>query len=186
MSIFQIEPVPQFWTFVIAMLPIIELRGAIPIAINVYGLSRASALLWGVLGSVTPALPILWMLGFLEPHLRKIKEIDRLLDAVYAKTRHKGKLIEEYEMLGLILFIGIPLPGTGVWTGMLAAYLFGLNRFVSLICALIGTTLAGIIMLFMSDFQNIFSVIGAIVFVIIAAIVIKLQLKNGKKNENSG
>jgi len=144
MSILQIELVPQLWTVLIAMLPIIELRGAIPIAINVYGLSKGSALLWGVVGSVLPAIPILWLLGFLEPHLRKIVELNNLMDKVFEKTRSKSKLVEEYQMLGLILFIGIPLPGTGVWTGMLAAYLFGLNKSVAFFCALIGTTLAGI------------------------------------------
>jgi len=177
MSIFQLNSVPVFWTIVISMTPLIELRGAIPIAINVYGFSKIAALFWGVLGSVIPAIPILWMLGFLEPHLRKIEELGKLMDTVYEKTRSKSKLIEEYEMLGLILFIGIPLPGTGVWTGMLAAYLFGFNKGASFFCALAGSLLAGVIMVFMSDFQSIFSVLGASGFVVIAALIVSIKLK---------
>jgi len=165
--------VPELVTILISTIPLVELRGAIPVAINVYGLAPWSALFFGVLGSLIPVFPILWLLKWLEPHLRKIKELDNLIEIVYERTRKKSQLIQDYELIGLVLFIGIPLPGTGVWTGMLAAYLFDLPKGFSFLAALMGTTLAGVIMLFLSDFQNSLSVIGALLFIVVAAFGIK-------------
>lgn len=177
MSIFQIKFVPQTVIFFISMLPLVELRGSIVLAINLFKLTQIEALFLGVAGSVFPAIPILLFLEFIEPYFRKIKEIDSLLNRIYAKTQNKSDLIQRYKSIGLILFIGIPLPGTGVWTGMLAAYLLKLNKLVAFICALIGTTIAGVIMIFMADFKNIFSVVGAIAFVVVVTVIIKLQLR---------
>ncbi len=169
--------IPELWTVFIAMLPLIELRGAIPIAINVYKMQPGLALLLGIVGSLLPAIPILYFLKWLEPYLKKVPELAKLMDNVYTRTRKKGKLVQDYEVLGLILFIGIPLPGTGVWTGMLAAYIFDLPKKLSLLAALFGTTLAGTIMVFLSDFQNAFSVIGSLLFIFFAGLAIKYGLK---------
>ena len=125
-------------------LPIIELRGTIPAALALQ-LPWQLVLPSAILGSLLPALPILWGLDHLEPLLRKSPALSSLIDKVYAKVRHKGAKLQREEFWGLVLFIGIPLPGTGVWTGLLAAYLFGLSRRSSLLAALLGTTLAGTI-----------------------------------------
>ncbi|MDR2429168.1 MAG: small multi-drug export protein, partial [Candidatus Margulisbacteria bacterium] len=61
-------------------------------------------------------------------------------------TRAKSAQIQKWEFWGLILFVGVPLPGTGVWTGSLAGYLLGLNRRKIILAALLGTTLAGLAM----------------------------------------
>lgn len=178
-SAIHLSGIPELWTVFISMLPLIELRGAIPLAINVYKISPPLALFLGIIGSLIPAIPILFFLGWIEPRLRKFPEIAKLLDFIYLKTRKKSALIREYEFVGLVLFIGLPLPGTGVWTGMLAAYIFGLQKNLSLLSALLGTTLAGIIMVFLSDFQNTASVVGALLFIVAAGLLVK-QLPKGK------
>jgi len=143
---------PKVITLIVSAFPIIELRGAIPLAMLKLGLTPWEAFSCGVLGSLIPVFPILYLLQFIEPLLRKIKSLDILIDKVFEKTRSKSKIIQEWEFIGLVLFIGIPLPGTGVWTGTLAAYLFGLSKPFSFIAALIGTALAGTLMVFFSSY----------------------------------
>jgi uncharacterized membrane protein len=65
---------------------------------------------------------------------------------LFARTRSKSRIIEEFELVGLTIFIAIPFPGTGVWTGTIAAYLLGLPWIPTFICAAIGTAIASLIM----------------------------------------
>jgi len=172
--IHYLEGLPPKWvTLLISAFPIVELRGAIPIAIGVYKMAPAHAFTYGVIGSLIPVIPILYLLEFLEPHLRKIDWINTLIDKVFERTRTKSKIIQELELVGLILFIGIPLPGTGVWTGTLAAYIFGLNKGLSLLAALIGTAIAGVIMVFLSSYIHL---IIRYFFVILALVITSILL----------
>jgi len=151
---------PKIITLIISAIPIIELRGSIPFAILKLNLAPFAAFSYGVAGSLIPVFPILFLLQFAEPILRKSSFFDQLLDKIYDRTRSKSKLIQDWELIGLILFVGIPFPGTGVWTGTLAAYLFGFSKIFSFFAALIGTMLAGVIMTFLSTlFQDNLSVI---------------------------
>ncbi len=145
---------PKIIIAFVAAIPLLELRASIPLAIFKYGMSSWEALWISVVGSFLPALPILFILEYLEPLLRKIKFLDKLLDKVFEHTRAKSQVIKELELLGLIIFIGIPLPGTGVWTGTFAAYLFGLPKLHACFAALLGTMIAGVIMVFLSAYIN--------------------------------
>ncbi len=126
--------------------PIIEVRGSVPLGILQFGLPPFKNFLISVVGSLVPIFPILWILNFLTDGLRKIKIFDRFFEWLFTRTRAKSKLIEKYETLGLALFVSIPLPGTGVWTGCVAAYLFGLPWSNTILAATIGTSIAAAIL----------------------------------------
>jgi len=125
---------------IIAALPIIELRGALPVAINVFHMPWYWAFCLSVIGSLLP-VPILLL--FFESITRVISKVSigkRLVDWILERTRRHGKLIERYERIGLILFVAIPLPVTGAWTGSIAAFLLGIQfkyAFLSILCGLI-------------------------------------------------
>jgi uncharacterized membrane protein len=156
---------PQIIVTLVAVIPLLELRASIPLAIFKYGMSSWEALCLGILGSLIPVIPILFLLEHIEPLLRKIKFMSDIIDKVFEHTRAKSQVIKELELLGLILFIGIPLPGTGVWTGTFAAYIFGLPKLQAVFAALAGTTIAGIIMIFLSAYITLiikYSLLGII------------------------
>ncbi len=120
---------PELATFVIATLPISELRGAIPVALGVYKLPVWSAVLWAVLGNLAPLPIILKFLGPVSNFLRERWRIwDRFFNWLFARTRRRGeRYFEVYKEMGLVLFVAIPLPVTGAWTGCVAGFLFGLS-----------------------------------------------------------
>lgn len=132
--------------FLISATPVIEVRGAVPIALLYFKLPVVTTLLLCVLGSILPVFPILWFLNTLTERLRKIKFFNKFFEWLFTRTRSKSKIIEEFELVGLTLFVAIPFPGTGVWTGCVAAYLLGLPWIPTLICATIGTTIASLIL----------------------------------------
>jgi len=138
---------PEFATLLIATLPIGELRAAIPIALEYYQLSVVSAYVWSVIGNMIPPILILLYIGKVSVFLRqKFKFFEKFFSWLFARTRHRfNGHYEKYGMLGLVLFVAIPLPVTGAWTGALAAWLFGLPPKKSLIYIFVGILIAGVI-----------------------------------------
>ena len=128
---------------VIAALPILELRGAIPVAIIVFDFPWYYALLLAVIGNLLPVPFILLFLNTVTRWLSKIAFFNRVLSWLFERTRRRGKIIEKYERIGLVLFVAIPLPVTGAWTGSLAAVLFGLKFRHAFLSILIGVIIAG-------------------------------------------
>ncbi|GBD95044.1 putative small multi-drug export protein [bacterium BMS3Abin05] len=139
----------ELLTLFISMIPIFELRGAIPWALANPpiggGLDWQTAFIFAYIGNFIPVIPLLLFLNPVTNFLRRFTIFDRFFDWLFKRTRRKGKLIEKYEIIGLILYVGIPLPGTGAWTGSLAAYLFGIKFKNSLFSISVGIVLAGII-----------------------------------------
>jgi uncharacterized membrane protein len=136
---------PLLLTVLIAMLPVSELRGAIPWALGVGKLSWTTAYLLAVLGNLLPVLPILTLLGPAERLLRQWTPLDRFFTWLFERTRRRSTLVERYEALGLMLFVAVPLPVTGAWTGCVAAYLFGIRRRYALPAIGIGVAMAGVV-----------------------------------------
>jgi len=136
-------------TVILATLPIAELRGAIPWALAAPpvggGLSWPSAYFFAVLGNFLPVIPILIFLKPMSLYLRRYNTFDRFFEWFFRRTRRKGKIIEKYESLGLILFVSIPLPVTGAWTGAVAAFVFGIPLKYAIPCILLGILFAGVI-----------------------------------------
>jgi len=136
---------PALTTVVLGALPILELRGALPYALTVGGLPLWQAYLLAVVGNM---IPIPFIILLLEPAtnlLRRWDKGDRFVEWLFARTRRKGKNIELYEEWGLIMFVAIPLPVTGAWTGSLAGHLFGLKPHKNFLACLGGVCIAGVI-----------------------------------------
>ena len=128
-----------------AALPISELRGAIPWAILKHHFPWYYAFLLAVIGNLLPVPFILLFLDTFSRLLSKIGIFEKMLHWLFERTRRRGKIINRYERIGLALFVAIPLPVTGAWTGSLAAVLFGLKFKHAFLSIFIGVLIAGVI-----------------------------------------
>jgi uncharacterized membrane protein len=113
--------------FLFAMTPIAELRGAIPYAIIGHGVAWPVAYAIAVVGNLIPCFPLLLLLNPVSRWLSRYGVFARFFDWLFARTRRRGRLVEKYEAVGLALFVAIPLPITGAWTGCAAAFVFGIR-----------------------------------------------------------
>jgi len=139
--------VPKEWvTIFIAMLPIAELRGSIPAAL-VMGLSPAKAFFLSILGNSIPIIPVLFLLEPISNALMKFKPWKRFFDWLFERARSKGDLIQKYEAIGLMLFVAVPLPMTGAWSGCIAASIFRIKFRYAFPAIFLGVVLAGLIVL---------------------------------------
>ncbi|MCK4598681.1 small multi-drug export protein [Candidatus Bipolaricaulota bacterium] len=129
--------------------PVAELRGGLPLGL-VYGFHPATSFFLAVIGNLLPVLPLLLGLGWGERQLRRLTPLRRPLDWVFTRTRRKGRLIERYGSIGLILLVAIPLPATGAWTGAIAAFLFGISPKRAFPLIAVGVLIAGVITLLAS------------------------------------
>jgi len=130
---------------VISALPILELRGALPVAINLFHFPWYYALLLAIIGNLLPVPFLLLFLNTISRLLSKIDVFDRMLHWLFEHTRRRGKIINRYERIGLALFVAVPLPVTGAWTGSLAAVLFGLKFKHAFLSISVGVLIAGAI-----------------------------------------
>ena len=129
----------------IAASPISELRGAIPVAITVFHLPWYYAFLVAVIGNLLPVPLILLFLDAASRLLARVPLFARWLAWLFRHTRRRGRLIQCYQRIGLVLFVALPLPITGAWTGAVAAVLFGLRFKHAFLAISIGVVIAGII-----------------------------------------
>jgi uncharacterized membrane protein len=136
----------------IAASPISELRGAIPVAMIEFNFPWYYAFLLAVIGNLLPVPVILLFLDSITRLLSRIGFFSRLIQWIFKHTRRRGKIIERYGWIGLILFVAIPLPITGAWTGSLAAVLLGIKFKHAFLSILVGIVIAGIIVTCLSYF----------------------------------
>ena len=172
----------EIYVFLISVLPIIELRGAIPVGAAI-GLPFYVNYPVAVLGNLLPVPFILafipWILEFMHKH----RILRRLVEWVWAKAeKYKGRIVKNSEseirnsklspkgeivalkggaFMALMLFVAIPLPGTGAWTGSLVAALFGLPKRQSFLAVTLGVLISGVIMSLAS-----YGVIGFLKFLV--------------------
>ena len=137
--------------FIISLLPILELRGGL-LAASLLRVPAINAYVVSIIGNI---LPVPFILMFLSKILdwmgnSKIKWMNKLANWLHKKANKHKSQIEKYGYLGLILFVGIPLPGTGAWTGCLVATILGLDKKKAFLSTLVGILLASIIMMFIS------------------------------------
>jgi len=155
---------------IIATLPIIELRGALPLAIHYFHLSYLKGLILSIIGNLLPILPILFLLRFILNLLIKIPFLKKFFDWLFERTQKKSKIIEKYEILGLIIFVGIPLPTTGAWTGALASFILGLKPILSFLAIALGVFLAALIVSIFCFLGKIGAILATIILLIIIII----------------
>ena len=144
--------------FIISLMPILELRGGL-IAASLIGLSPVKSYIISVIGNIIPVPFILCLINRILDWMRNSKHFSGVAKWLDGKVeKHKGQ-IEKLGFWGLILFVGIPLPGTGAWTGCLIASVLEMDRKKSFIAAMIGIFMASIIMMLIS-FGLLKSIIG--------------------------
>lgn len=141
-------PVGEFvFTMLVSMIPIVELRGGIPFGVASLGLSYPTAFVAAVLGNVLPAPFIVVYIRRIFQWMRtRLPRLDGLVDALERKAHLKGQKVSRYKYLGLFLFVAIPLPGTGAWTGSLAAAFLDMPLRKALPSIILGVITAGLIM----------------------------------------
>ncbi|RQW79343.1 MAG: ligand-binding protein SH3 [Methanothrix sp.] len=133
-------------TIIVAALPISEVRGAIPLAIGVYGFSPLQAYLLSVFGNLLPIIPLLLFLGPVSDFLRRFSISDRFFSWLFARTR--SKYIKDHENFGLTalaIFVAVPLPMTGAWTGCVIAFLLGFRFWPAFAAIAAGVLIAGVV-----------------------------------------
>lgn len=134
---------PELITVLLAALPVSELRGAIPYAMTVGGMGWQKAFALSVVGNFLPVVPILLLLESVSNWLRRYRLWDRFFTWLFERTRRRGKLVERFEAAGLVLFVAVPLPVTGAWTGCIAAFIFKIPLKLALPAILCGILIAG-------------------------------------------
>ncbi len=134
------------WTVILSILPISELRGAIVYAMFKAGINPLTAFLIAVFFNILIIFPIFFFLDYINGFLMKIKVYNKLFNFYINKKVEKVKQkYEKLELTILFLFVAIPSPGTGAYTGCLLSWFFKLDRKKSFIAISIGVVVAGIL-----------------------------------------
>lgn len=149
---------PWFWIFFTSMIPWWEGRYSIVMAMVHFGWNWWEALPLVIIGNILPIPFILLFFKYIDKWLHNFKFWSRLMDWLFSKTRKRAdEKIRRYKYLGLLLFVAVPLPFTGGWTGALIAYLFDLDFYKSLFTIFVGIVVAVFIMIGLTlTFGNIF------------------------------
>ena len=133
------------FTGLVAMVPVIELRGAIPFGVAL-GLPPVQALAAGIVGNLIPVPFIIIFIRKIFNFLRgKSEKLNGLVTRLEDRAAKKGEVVQRYEWLGLFILVAIPLPGTGAWTGALVAALLDIRLRRAMPAIALGVCAAGLI-----------------------------------------
>lgn len=135
--------------FVISLMPILELRGGL-IAASLLKVPPVSAYIISIIGNLIPIPLILWFLDSVFAFMKKHKILVKFIDFCERKGNEKKGQIEKLGFWGLVLFVGVPLPGTGAWTGGLIATLLRMDKKKAFLASILGVIMASIIMMIVS------------------------------------
>ena len=150
----MIEHLASMWqellvVFGISMVPVIELRGAIPIAIA-YDIPWQIAYLLCVVGNM---FPVPFIIAYMKPlfgFIRRSKLFVKLIDWLETRTMKKAETVLKYSGIALFIFVAIPAPGTGAWTGAMIAAILGMRMKYSVPWIALGVAVAGMIVTLLS------------------------------------
>ncbi len=143
--------------FVVSMVPILELRGGLVVA-SLLDINIVRAIWFCVIGNIIPVPFILLLITPVFNWLKRTKLFCPIVEKLENKALGKSEQIEKYEFWGLVLFVGIPLPGTGAWTGSLIAALLGIRFKKAFPAVLLGIVIATVIMSVLS-----YGLLGALI-----------------------
>ena len=135
--------------FIISLMPILELRGGL-IAAALLNVDMVSSYIISIIGNILPVPFILWFITSILNWMRNSKRFSKIAKWLDKKVKKRKGQIEKYGFLGLVLFVGIPLPGTGAWTGCLIAAVLEMDRKKSFLAVALGIFIASIIMMLLS------------------------------------
>ena len=133
-----------------SMIPIGELRFSIPYFILKEQVMWQKVFIVSILGNIFIGILVLYIIAPVMFFLKKNRYFYKIINYILNRTRSKSLIINNYKLMGLILFVGIPLPLTGVWTGALASYLFSMSRKRAMLGIVLGVLLSSFIVLFIT------------------------------------
>ena len=134
----------------LSMVPLVEQRGAIPLGIIGYHLNTFLVFFASLLGSFLPAPIVYLSFNKIFEVMKKFKQLDWFTKFVEKKVQSGSKKLEKYKEVGLITFVGIPLPTTGLWTGTAIAAFMGLDFKKSMWCVFLGGVISAVIITIVS------------------------------------
>ncbi len=135
---------PEIAVILVAALPVVELRGAIPLAFSM-GMPPLKAFTLALVGNLVP-IPLLYLL--LEPVMEKARRnafLRRPVEWLYRRTENRTGRVQAYGLVGIVLLVAVPLPSTGAWTGTMVATFLGLPFRRAFPALVLGTALAGVL-----------------------------------------
>ena len=133
-------------TLIISMIPVVELRGAIPIGAGILGLPVHIAAIISMIGNMLPVPFIIIFIRKVFAFMRKKSaRLGRLADRFEQTAKEKGARLYRGELIGLIVFTAIPLPGTGAWTGALIAAILNIRLKIAFPAIGVGVVVAGVL-----------------------------------------
>lgn len=149
---------PELATIVVASLPVSELRGGLPLAIFYFKFSIVKAYMLSLLGNLLPVFPLLIIFRVFFQHLQEVPLIGRFFQWWFKRVEEKAALVNRWGFWGLVIFVAIPLPVTGAWTGTVASTLFNFPLHKGFLAIMIGVALAGGVVSLVS--LGIFNIMG--------------------------
>ena len=132
-------------TMMISMLPVVELRGGIPFGVAALGLNAHEAMIAAIVGNLIPVPFVVMFMNKILSWMKTTKYGGRLAERIERKGESKKDKVLKYRSLGLCIFVAVPLPGTGAWTGALVASLLGMNAKKAMPPIILGVFIASII-----------------------------------------
>lgn len=133
------------WVFFLSMVPVLELRAAIPVGATL-GLEWVANYLICVIGNMIPVPIILLFVRHVLEWMKKVPHLDKIAVWVENKAQKNTPKVQKYASLGLLIFVALPLPGTGAWTGALVAAMLDMRMKYAIPSILCGVLIAGLIM----------------------------------------
>ena len=127
-----------------AMLPVIELRGAIPLGIS-FELNPICIYIFSVIGSTIVGIPIILMFRYVLEYLKSKRYFEKLTNNIENKILKRSKKLKTFSIIGIIFFVGVPLPTTGTWSASAIASIFKMRKKDAILGIFLGNVLAGII-----------------------------------------
>lgn len=185
LSLKQRGVAPLLVTGLISMLPIFELRGGIPVGIAVMGQHPALVYPAAVLFNLIPVLPLLLFLNPLKRALERIPVFRKFFTLLVSRVDRNRWLIQRYEELGLLLFVAVPLPITGAWTGSFIATVMGLRVGTSFLFISLGVVCAGIIVTTITLLGRIGIVIASALLISAIAVWVVRFFKKKRETEDA-
>ena len=146
----------ELTVMITAMMPIIELRGAIPVGISL-GLGPIHATIISFIGSMIPVPFILFTIRPIFNYLRSTKLLNKIVNRLTDRSATNSEKLKKYGAWGIVFIVAIPFPGTGVWSGSLAAALMNIKFKWSFPAILLGNLIAAVLIMTIS--HGIFSII---------------------------
>lgn len=136
---------PELVTLIVSMIPVVELRGAIPVGAY-FGLPVWEAALISIIGNMIPVPFIIAFIRVIFDWMRKhVKFMTGIIDKLESRASQKSEKVKTGEFIGLLLFVAVPLPGTGAWTGALIAAMLNMRMRRAILPIFAGVIIAGII-----------------------------------------